>query len=76
MEAMQVTPLRIDQHFSEELLQGKRRPLQVILDGRPSNTAANATNYLRQVVLDYNHSWLTSPRAKSSLVILSLQTRT
>jgi ABC-2 type transport system permease protein len=67
--------LHIGQDFSAELLQGKSTSLQVIVDGRNSNTAATAMSYLRRVVLDYNQSWLTSKSPESSLVILSLQTR-
>ena len=65
--------LHIGQRFSAELLQGRSAVLQAILDGRNSNTAMVAMNYLRSILLDYNHSWLESQGIEGSLV--SLQAR-
>lgn len=56
--------LHIGQDFSADLIKGTSAPLQAILDGRNSNTAMIAMNYLRSIVLDYNRSWLAS-RGKS-----------
>ncbi len=50
--------LRFGQDFSRRMLRGEPAPLQVILDGRNSNTAMIAMNYLREIVLDYNRQWL------------------
>ena len=50
--------LHISQRFSADLNQGKSAPVQAILDGRNSNTAMVALNYLRGILLDYNRSWL------------------
>ncbi len=50
--------LHIGQNFSANLQRGESAPLQVILDGRNSNTAMIAMNYLRTVLLDYNRNWL------------------
>jgi len=52
--------LHIGQHFSADLIQGTSAPLLAILDGRNSNTAMVAMNYLRSILLDYNRSWLES----------------
>ncbi|NOZ53831.1 MAG: ABC transporter permease [Gammaproteobacteria bacterium] len=65
--------LHIGQNFSTELQRGERAPLQVILDGRNSNTAMVAMNYLHTVLLDYNRSWLSAQGQNSPKV--SLQTR-
>ncbi len=65
--------LHIGQRFSAELLQGESASLQAILDGRNSNTAMTAMNYLRRIVLEYNSSWQESQGKMGSLV--SLQTR-
>lgn len=46
--------LHIGPRFSAHLSQGKSAALQLILDGRNSNTALLALNYLRSIVLDYN----------------------
>ncbi len=62
--------LYINQDFSANLMQGKTAPLQVILDGRNSNTAMVAMNYLREIVLDYNHNWLSSQGQQGPTVIL------
>ena len=43
--------------FSEDLLSGRSAPLQVILDGRNSNTAMVALNYVQSVVMSFNSSW-------------------
>jgi ABC-2 type transport system permease protein len=46
--------LRIGPRFSSDLARGRPASLQLILDGRNSNTAMLALNYLRTIVLDYN----------------------
>ncbi|WP_166425035.1 ABC transporter permease [Paraglaciecola sp. 20A4] len=65
--------LHIDQRFSSKLLQGTSAPVQVILDGRNSNTAMMAMNYVNRIILDYNLSWLASQNKSGSVAIL--QTR-
>jgi ABC-2 type transport system permease protein len=55
-------------------MQGNTAPLQAILDGRNSNTAMIAMNYLRSILLDYNRSWL-EKRGRSGPLV-TLQTRT
>ncbi len=52
--------LHIDQQFSANLMQGKSASVQALLDGRNSNTAMIAMNYLRTILLDFNQSWLQS----------------
>ena len=52
--------LHIGQRFSSDLRRGHSAPLQAILDGRNSNTAMIAMNYLRGILLDYNRDWLAS----------------
>lgn len=44
--------------FSRRLLRGDTAALQVIVDGRNSNTALIALGYLRDVVADFNARWL------------------
>jgi len=46
--------LHIGPRFGARLAQGQTAPLQVILDGRNSNTALLALNYVRTLLLDYN----------------------
>jgi len=65
--------LHISQRFSAGLIQGTSVPVQAILDGRNSNTAMVAMNYLRSILLDYNRSWLVSQGKGGPQV--TLQTR-
>ncbi len=49
--------LHLGPTFSADLLRGEPAPVQAILDGRNSNTASVALNYLRDIVLQFNASW-------------------
>ncbi|MCG6897871.1 MAG: ABC transporter permease [Thiocapsa sp.] len=49
--------LHIDPRFTADLLRGAGGRVQVILDGRNSNTAATALNYVRQILIDFNQTW-------------------
>ena len=46
--------LRISEQCSQLAAQGESCPLQVLIDGRNSNTAMLALNYVRTVVTDFN----------------------
>jgi len=50
--------LHLGPRFSETMLRGDPAPLQVIVDGRNSNTALLALNYVREIVKDFNQHWL------------------
>ncbi len=43
--------------FSADLFAGRSAPLQLIIDGRNSNTALLTLGYLRQIVSDFNLDW-------------------
>jgi ABC-2 type transport system permease protein len=49
--------IQIDQDFERQLLAGRPAPLQVIADGRNSNTAGAALGYLNSVVEEFNSNW-------------------
>jgi ABC-2 type transport system permease protein len=49
--------IQIDQAFERNLLAGKPVQLQVIADGRNSNTAGTALGYLTAIVDDFNTEW-------------------
>jgi ABC-2 type transport system permease protein len=49
--------VHIGPHFSQRLKDGRQAPVQLILDGRNSNTALLALGYLRSIVTDFNQSW-------------------
>ena len=47
-------------HFSADLLSGRPAPLQVIVDGRNSNTAMLTINDARGIIDDFNREWAAS----------------
>ena len=49
--------LHIDSRFSANLSNGKTAAVQLLLDGRNSNTAMIALNYMREIILRYNRQW-------------------
>jgi ABC-2 type transport system permease protein len=49
--------LHLGPHFTRDLLLGRSAPLQLIVDGRNSNTAAVLVGYVRSIVTDFNESW-------------------
>jgi ABC-2 type transport system permease protein len=49
--------IQIDQDFERHLMAGVAAPLEVIADGRNSNTAGTALAYLNRVVADFNSDW-------------------
>jgi ABC-2 type transport system permease protein len=49
--------IRIDQDFERRLLVGKVAQVQVIVDGRNSNTAGTALGYVGTVVDQFNADW-------------------
>ena len=46
--------LRIGEQCSLEVARGKSCPVQVLIDGRNSNTAMLALNYVRTIITDFN----------------------
>lgn len=48
--------------FSRNLVQGLPAPLQVIVDGRNSNTAMIALNYIQSIVDAFNQEWTAAQR--------------
>jgi len=49
--------VQIDQDFERRLAAGQSAVVQVIADGRNSNTAATATSYVNSVVAAFNARW-------------------
>ncbi|MDD5365220.1 MAG: ABC transporter permease [Gallionellaceae bacterium] len=52
--------IHIGPRFSADLVSGRPAQLQVIVDGRNSNTAIIGLNYVRSVVDRFNRDWLAS----------------
>ncbi|MEJ2142323.1 MAG: ABC transporter permease [Gammaproteobacteria bacterium] len=49
--------LHLAQRFSADLYQGQTAKVQVIIDGRNSNTALLVQDYLRNIIRDFNLEW-------------------
>ncbi|MGE5060972.1 MAG: ABC transporter permease [Betaproteobacteria bacterium] len=49
--------IQIDQDFERRLLSGRQADIQVIADGRNSNTAGTAVGYISGIVDSFNASW-------------------
>ncbi|HKK07021.1 MAG TPA: ABC transporter permease [Gammaproteobacteria bacterium] len=49
--------IHIPRRFEADLLAGDPAPVQVLLDGRNSNTAMLALNYSREIVDQFNEQW-------------------
>ena len=52
--------LRIGPRFSADLQSRGSAPVQIIVDGRNSNTAMIALNYVRAIMDDFNRAWIAS----------------
>jgi ABC-2 type transport system permease protein len=50
--------VHIGPQFTRDLIAGKPAPLQVIVDGRNSNSALIALNYVRRIVNGFNERWV------------------
>ncbi len=49
--------VHIERDFTQNLLVGRPGPVQIIIDGRNSNTATIALNYANNIVLDFEAEW-------------------
>lgn len=65
--------LNIEPQFSDKLQQGMSAKVQIILDGRNSNTAMTAMNYIASMNLDFNQQWIAKYGAKGPKVALEVR---
>jgi ABC-2 type transport system permease protein len=65
--------LHIGPTFSRELLHGRAGPVQAIVDGRNSNTAAILLNYVNTIVAAFNAHWL--QQTGGATAVARLETR-
>ena len=49
--------IHVDRTFTRSLLAGRPAPLQIVIDGRNSNTAAIALSYASEIVLRFDAEW-------------------
>ena len=59
--------IHIDSQFNRDLILGKSAQVQVIIDGRNSNTAMIALNYVRSIVTNFNKQWAQTHAIKNSI---------
>jgi drug efflux transport system permease protein len=67
--------LHISSRFSDDLAAGESVALQVIVDGRNSNTALLTLNYIRNILFDFSADWAQEqqrPPPPAELVIRAL----
>ena len=50
--------VHIGQHFSGDMLSGRPAPIQIIVDGRNSNTALLIVNYAQDIINHFNNDWV------------------
>jgi ABC-2 type transport system permease protein len=55
--SQQLLVIQFDQDFERRLLSGRQADIQVIADGRNSNTAGTAIGYIGGIVESFNASW-------------------
>ena len=63
--------IQIDQDFERRLLSGAQANVQVIADGRNSNTAGTAMGYVNAIVEAFNTNWRTEHGQSGSPIRLS-----
>jgi ABC-2 type transport system permease protein len=65
--------IQIDQDFERRLLSGRAADVQVIADGRNSNTAGTATGYVGTIVDTFNVSWRKEHGQRGAPIRLTMQ---
>ena len=67
--------LVIDRRFSGDLLAGRPAPVQIIVDGRNSNTALLIEGYANTIISDFSLDWAAAHGAPAPAAVLDLRTR-
>ncbi|RLA23046.1 MAG: antibiotic ABC transporter permease [Gammaproteobacteria bacterium] len=62
--------MHIDSEFSATIAKGESATVQLLLDGRNSNTAMIALNYLRDIILQLNRQWSDQKQARGPPAII------
>jgi ABC-2 type transport system permease protein len=65
--------LRIGPRFTADVARGAGGQVQVILDGRNSNTAMTALNYAREILIDFNEAWAKGQGRRGAQVRLAIR---
>ncbi|VAX13289.1 ABC-type efflux pump permease component YbhR [hydrothermal vent metagenome] len=67
--------MNIGPRFSADMHRGKSTKMQLILDGRNSNTAMIAMNYIRTILLDFNSEWMKQQGQAGPKTVLEMRNR-
>ena len=62
--------LHINSEFSKDLSSGRSATVQLLLDGRNSNTAMIALNYMRDIIMQFNTQWSTERQSQGPPAII------
>ncbi|MGD2063555.1 MAG: ABC transporter permease [Nitrospirota bacterium] len=65
--------LHVGERFSAELARGDTATVQVILDGRNSNTAMLALNYTRTILIEFNRDWAERHGQRGAPAVLQMR---
>jgi ABC-2 type transport system permease protein len=67
--------LAIDRHFTRDLLTHRPAPVQLIVDGRDSNTALIILGYANSIITDFSLHWLRTHGEPPVPALLHVRTR-
>ena len=67
--------LTIDRRFTRDLLTGRPAPVQVIVDGRNSNTALLIEGYVGAIVADFSLAWAAAHGGRAPPAALEMRAR-
>jgi len=62
--------LHLDSEFSANIAKGESASIQLLLDGRNSNTALIAQNYISEIILQLNRQWSRNKHSKGPPAII------
>ncbi len=65
--------VHVDRDFSRNLARGRPASLQIVIDGRNSNTAAIALSYVSDIVLRFNAEWAAGHGGASAPAVLDVR---
>jgi len=65
--------IHVDRNFSRDLAEGKPAALQIVIDGRNSNTAAIALSYVNAIVLGFDEDWASAHSGPKPPAVLDVR---
>jgi drug efflux transport system permease protein len=67
--------LDIDRHFTHDLMLHRPAPVQLIVDGRNSNTALLILGYANTIVTDFSQNWMRDHGGEQPPAVLDIRAR-